>query len=416
MPVFAGGTSNTEFEILSSISTHMYDEGLMVFNTEIKRPTITLASVLRHQGYYSVGLHPFWGWYYNRNAIYNHLGFDEFITEEFIDNSKVKGYYISDETDTEVIIDKIDSIDQPLFLYTVTIQNHGPYDDGRYDNIDLDIEITGNTIDSENQELLEVYGQGIYDAVESLKTLIDYLKNSDEDTIVVFFGDHLPLMGDNFKVYKETGFLDESDDYIKKYIQMRTTPLIIWSNYDDTSKDIGILDATFLGPYLLENQNLEMPNYYKYMADLSKSTPFIAPAFLIHDKENHFNDSEIYKNISNPMIAIQKDIMYGERLFENDIDWTINNNLTFNQAIKDIEVIDAYFQGNNLIIEGNNLYSKSKLYIDNKEVPFVKDDDNMIVSIEDISNTTQFKIKIKLIDTIEKTLAESNEYIYKESN
>ncbi len=223
-------------------------------------------------------------------------------------------------------------------------------------------------------------------------------------------------MGDNFKVYKETGFLDESDDYIKKYIQMRTTPLIIWSNYDDTSKDIGILDATFLGPYLLENQNLEMPNYYKYMADLSKSTPFIAPAFLIHDKENHFNDSEIYKNISNPMIAIQKDIMYGERLFENDIDWTINNNLTFNQAIKDIEVIDAYFQGNNLIIEGNNLYSKSKLYIDNKEVPFVKDDDNMIVSIEDISNTTQFKIKIKLIDTIEKTLAESNEYIYKESN
>jgi phosphoglycerol transferase MdoB-like AlkP superfamily enzyme len=416
VPVFAGGTSNTEFEILSSISTHMYDEGLMVFNTEIKRPTITLASVLRHQGYYSVGLHPFWGWYYNRNAIYNHLGFDEFITEEFIDNSKVKGYYISDETDTEVIIDKIDSIDQPLFLYTVTIQNHGPYDDGRYDNIDLDIEITGNTIDSENQELLEVYGQGIYDAVESLKTLIDYLKNSDEDTIVVFFGDHLPLMGDNFKVYKETGFLDESDDYIKKYIQMRTTPLIIWSNYDDTSKDIGILDATFLGPYLLENQNLEMPNYYKYMADLSKSTPFIAPAFLIHDKENHFNDSEIYKNISNPMIAIQKDIMYGERLFENDIDWTINNNLTFNQAIKDIEVIDAYFQGNNLIIEGNNLYSKSKLYIDNKEVPFVKDDDNMIVSIEDISNTTQFKIKIKLIDTIEKTLAESNEYIYKESN
>ncbi|MCK5763523.1 MAG: LTA synthase family protein, partial [Clostridiales bacterium] len=319
VPVFAGGTSNTEFEILSSISTHMYDEGLMVFNSEIKRPIITLASVLRHQGYYSVGLHPFWGWYYNRNAIYNHLGFDEFVTEEFIDDSKVKGYYISDETDTEVIIDKIDNIDQPLFLYTVTIQNHGPYDDGRYDNIDLDIEITGDTIDSENQELLEVYGQGIYDAVESLKTLIDYLKNSDEDTIVVFFGDHLPLMGDNFKVYKETGFLDESDDYVKKYIQMRTTPLIIWSNYDDTSEDIGILDATFLGPYLLENQNLEMPNYYKYMADLNKSTPFIAPAFLIHNNENHFNDSETYKNISNPMIAIQKDIMYGERLFENDI-------------------------------------------------------------------------------------------------
>ncbi|MEA3423227.1 MAG: LTA synthase family protein [Bacillota bacterium] len=413
VPVFAGGTSNTEFEVLSSISTHMYNEGLMVFNSEIQGPTITLASVLRNQGYYSVGLHPFWGWYYNRNAIYNNLGFDEFITEEFIDQSKVKGYYISDETDTEVIIDKIDSIDQPLFLYTVTIQNHGPYDDGRYDNIDLDIEITGDTIDSENQELLEVYGQGIYDAVESLKTLIDYLKNSDEDTIVVFFGDHLPLMGDNLKVYKDTDFLDESDDYVKKYIQMRTTPLIIWSNFDDTSKDIGIMDATFLGPYLLENENLEMPNYFKYMADLSKNTPFINPAFLVYDENYYFNESDVYKNISNPMIAIQKDIMYGERLFENDTDWAIDNNLTFNQAIKDIKITNAYFQGSDLIIEGNNLYSKSILYIDNKKVPFIKDNDNIIVSIDNITNKKRFTIKLKLIDTIEKTLAESNEYIYK---
>jgi len=79
VPVFAGGTVNTEFEILTSLSTHMYEEGLMVFNAEIQKPIISLASILRHQGYKSVGLHPFWGWYYNRNLIYSHLGFDEFI-------------------------------------------------------------------------------------------------------------------------------------------------------------------------------------------------------------------------------------------------------------------------------------------------------------------------------------------------
>ncbi|MBN2260711.1 MAG: sulfatase-like hydrolase/transferase [Clostridiales bacterium] len=413
VPVFGGGTSNTEFEILSSISTHMYSEGVMIFNHEIQRPVITLASILRNQGYYSVGLHPFWGWYYNRNTVYNYLGFDEFVTEEFIDDSKVKGYYISDETSTNVIIDKIEKIEKPLFLYAVTIQNHGPYDDGRYDSINLDLRVTAQTDDLLDQQLLETYGQGIYDAIDSLKTLITYLESSDEETIVVFFGDHLPMMGDDFKVYRDTGFLDENDDYISKHIQMRTTPFILWSNRTKESKDIGVIDAINLGPYLLDQENLSMPNYYKYLLNLSKKVPFINPVFLAMDGEYYFSDSSIYTDISSKMIAIEKDILYGDQVYEsNSCDWDIKDNSTYNSNIKDMTISNAFIQGDFLIIEGSNLYKKSILYLNNDKVAFIKEDDTIKVNIELLPNSDYFTIKLKLIDTIEKTLAQSNEYTY----
>jgi hypothetical protein len=413
VPVFAGGTSNTEFEVLSSISTHMYEEGLMVFNNEIQGPIITLAGILRNQDYHSVGLHPFWGWYYNRNLLYSHLGFNNFITGEHISESTLKGYYISDDTTTDVIINEIESAEEPLFLYAVTMQNHGPYDDGRFDNQPLDITIKGDTLDETDQLLLEVYGQGIYDAVNSLEKLLDYLRTSDEETIVLFFGDHLPLMGTDFKVYKDTGYLIESADYVDKHLQMRTTPFILWSNRSDESQDLGVMDAIFMGPYLLDKYNLDMPDYYRNLLEISASTDFVNPVFLEHDGAYYYSDSEIYHAISDPMIYIQKDLMYGEKLYEKDPEkWLIANNSDYNKDLRTIIIEDVYEKDDHLVVSGENLYSKGILTIDGNAIDFTYQDGELWIPLNTLPDKTSFQLKMELFDTIEKSLAKSNTFEY----
>src|SRR6056297_593101 len=411
VPVFAGGTCNTEFEVLSSISTHMYEEGLMVFNNEIQGPIITLASILRNQGYKSVGLHPFCGWYYNRNLLYSYLGFDKFITAEHISDSKLKGYYISDDTTTDVIIDQIEATEKPLFLYAVTMQNHGPYDDGRFDNQSLDISITGENLDETALTLLEVYGQGVFDAVNSLQKLLDYLKESDEETIVVFFGDHLPLLGPDFKVYRDTGFLDESDNYIHKYLQMRTTPFVIWSNSSNESQDLGVMDTIFIGPYLLNRCQLLMPDYYKNLLDIYAHTDFISPVFLENDGGYHHRDSKIYHAISDPMVTIQKDIMYGDRLYEsNASQWLIENNYDYNQDLRNIQIEKVYEKDDHLVVSGTNLYSKGLVFIDGDAVDFSYHSGSLWIETAALPDTGSFSIRMELFDTIEKSMAKSNTY------
>ncbi len=413
VPVFAGGTCNTEFEVLSSISTHMYEEGLMVFNNEIQEPIITLASILRNQGYHSVGLHPFWGWYYNRNLLYSHLGFNNFITSEHISDSKLKGYYISDDTTTDVIIEQIESVEEPLFLYAVTMQNHGPYDDGRFDNQPLDIEIEGESLDETDQLLLEVYGQGIYDAVNSLDKLINYLRNSDEETIILFFGDHLPLMGTDLKVYKDTAYLIESDDYIDKHIQMRTTPFILWSNRSDESQNLGVMDAIFMGPYLLDKYKLDMPDYYRNLLGISKSTDFVNPVFLEYDGRYYYSDSETYKAISDPLIYIQKDIMYGEKLYEKDSPkWLIANNSDYNKDLRTIIIENVYEKDEHLVVSGENIYSKGILTINGKAIDFTYKDGELWIPLNTLPDKTSLELKMELFDTYEESLAKSNTFEY----
>jgi hypothetical protein len=414
IPVFAGGTSNTEFELLSSVSTHMYEEGLMVFNNEIQGPIISLASILRNQGYHSTGLHPFWGWFYHRNQLYSHFGFDEFITSEHINGSSLKGYYISDDTTTDVIIDQLEKQEDPLFLYAVTMQNHGPYDDGRFDNIDLDITVSGENLDEIDQELLEVYGQSIHDAVNSLDKLIDYLKDSEEPSVVLFFGDHLPMLGADFKVYKDTGYLVESDDYVTKHLLMRTTPFLLWSNTSDESQDLGIIDTTFIGPYLLDRLYLDMPDYYRYQLEVHESISLINPVFLMLDDSPYFAESDYYQSISTPMVAVQKDVLYGERTFESNPEkYLIEDNFSYNQSLEHIVFDSVSISDSGLVIQGQNLYEKAHLTLNGETVPFITDGATLTVSKEHLPDDNLIKIKMQLIDTVDKTIAKSDEYTYR---
>jgi len=413
VPVFGGGTSNTEYEVLTGFSTHIYDGGYMLYTNEVTKPYMSLASVLKTQGYSTTGLHSFWGWCYDRNQVYKHLGFDKFIVDEYMNYSSLKGYYISDESTTDEIIDELEETEAPAFIYCVTMQNHGPYDDKRYENIDMDVAIEGD-LSEEAMELTQVFGQGVYDATMALDKLVKYLETSEEETIVVFFGDHLPLMGDDLKVYKENDFITEDQSFVENAMKLSTVPFVIWSNYKEDIRDIGLMDTTFLGPFVLDYAGVEMPNYYKHVLKMYEKVDFVSDR-MIQDKAGNIytSESDQYKNLEAPIRIVQKDMLYGNQDLEPDMyQWIDYKNDHYNSDLQVITIESVDIDGSQLKITGKNLYSKGKLYINDIEHTFTfVDSENIVVdNVDTKPESGLLEIKMDLKDTIEQVIASSNEF------
>ena len=194
VPNFGGGTSNTEFDVLTGYPTrYLVNDGISY--NYIRSNLDAIPSRLRDAGYSTLAIHPGFSWFYNRLNVYNYMGFDNFIhLTSFQGEEKYKGGYIADKYLTDSIIENFESHvsenDSPLFNFCVTIQNHGPYDE-KYNEVekmfDCDIKLTET-----EQILLNSYFMGIRDNDYEIGRLADYFSNCDEPVVLVFFGDHLP--------------------------------------------------------------------------------------------------------------------------------------------------------------------------------------------------------------------------------
>ena len=103
VPVVGGGTANTEYEILTGMTLKNFsNDWYTVYPSEINQPMVSLASIFKNQGYESIGIHPYQSWYYNRLAVYDHLGFDTLKTIEFMNDPEIIGAYMSDRYTTEI--------------------------------------------------------------------------------------------------------------------------------------------------------------------------------------------------------------------------------------------------------------------------------------------------------------------------
>lgn len=52
---------------------------------------------------------------------------------------------------------------------------------------------------------------------------------------MAFFGDHMGILGENYRTYAKTGYLktlDESAWSQEEYLSMHTTPFLVWDNFN----------------------------------------------------------------------------------------------------------------------------------------------------------------------------------------
>jgi phosphoglycerol transferase MdoB-like AlkP superfamily enzyme len=264
-PVFGGATANVEFEALTGFSTSFLNPGVIPYQEMIDKKSFipSIVSDLEAKGYKSMAIHPYNGVFYKRNVVYNIFGFDQFLDQESMKhNEREPGRVITDLSLTYEIVDHIKEQDQPLFIHSVSMQNHMPYNAGAYE--ENKIQISG--LSPEFTSMLEVYTEGIRRSDEALKLLVDEIQAINEPTVVVFWGDHLPILGANKALYKEAGYDDENPD-VNKY-KYSETPLLIYSNFKMEKKRYEFISPFYIAPILYELSGLEKPLFYHMLDQL----------------------------------------------------------------------------------------------------------------------------------------------------
>ena len=275
---FGGGTANIEYEFLTQNTTFLFPTNAVIFNQYIRDKKDSIVSYMKNLGYYTVAIHGWWKSGYNREIVYKYFDFDETIFYEDREDwdLSITTEYPTDKTMYEKLIEKLElkDSDKPLFYYILTMQNHREYfrNSPLIDDFDEDVE-------------LNCYLEALSDSDNHLEYLINYLKNFDEKTIVLFFGDHQPRL--------------ESLKLEKGYTKDNKVPFMIWANYDIEEKN-GIDTSTiFLQNYLIDVVGFPKTSYMKYMENLRKVLPVITKEFYMDSEGNSYvmGEDSKYKDL-----------------------------------------------------------------------------------------------------------------------
>jgi len=186
--VLGGNTANTEFEFLTGNTMAFLPEGSIPYQQYIRGPVPSLVSELGKFGYASVAMHPYRAAGWSRDKVYPWFGFEQMrFIEDYPDAVYVRKY-VSDQSDFERLIAEYEQRDRgrPLFLFNVTMQNHGGYDQ-EFDNFTPDI-----TAEGIENEAVSRYLSLISLTDQALEGLVSYFEQEKEPVLLLFFGDHQP--------------------------------------------------------------------------------------------------------------------------------------------------------------------------------------------------------------------------------
>ncbi len=295
--IFGGGTAGTEFEALTGIPMAEVDNDVSPYQY-IRDNLDSLPRFLESEGYDTLALHPGYSWFYNRINVYQYMGFDEsiFLEDGFDLASENKGGYISEEVTMDRIIEEFDArlsdvAEDPLFFFSVTIQNHGPFEK-KYNaetNFSTDLDLTDAEID-----MMSNYFAGLADADLQLARLAEYLQTLSEPVILVYFGDHLPGFTGGMEFYSKLDIGVSVEGSATEVINCYRTPFMIWQNdaaaaanvleeADVYDADDYLIKSHYLGAtlYDLLGYEDEYP-YFGALNDLREELPLLTNHFYMN--------------------------------------------------------------------------------------------------------------------------------------
>lgn len=368
VPTFGGGTVRSEFEMLTGLSMEFLPIGEIPNNNVLKRmPVESLAYILKDDGYTTSAIHNHTGNFYNRDLIYKNLGFENYISKEYMTGFQNDTTYAPDILNLDSIKTLLQS-DDPQFIYNVTVESHSPYN---HDYTREDRIVSGD-FSEETLNQLEHYASKVEGVDEYIGALIDYLELIDEPTIVLMFSDHLPQLD---------VITDDDEDFAgdNKYY----TQYFIWDNMGlEVAK--GDMSAYQLSSAMLSEVNME---------SLGTITSF-------HEE---YKDSEDYEE---KFKNLQYDILFGDKYIYNGKNpySTVNTKM----GILDIVINNIIVEDDKIIVQGENFTRFSKVFINNKGIDTTFVSNNELVIYDIPSSICEFKVG--QIGLYNKSLSYSNIY------
>lgn len=331
VPVIGAGTVNTEFEVLTGMSTSHFGPGEYPFRSVLRDQTCeTIAYTLANSGYSTHAMHNHQATFYSRHIVYQNLGFSSFtpleymIAPEYTETSWAKDSVLIPE-----IFDVMESTQTQDFVFAVSVQGHGKYPTDYTASPD-EIHITSEIDDPEQENQINYYLKQIQEMDAFIGELSEKIMAYDEKTLLVFYGDHLPSLAFTDEM------LSSGDIY--------TTEYVILANYDMQVKEpLGDLHAYELYPTVMEligNQNGVLNRYHQ----------------ICGENEDFLEKLEI----------LEYDLLYGEGYaYGTNGAYLPNKNMTL--GTKEITVDGYEIVGDTLYVKGNNFTKFSKITLDGDE-------------------------------------------------
>ena len=269
--VCGGNTANTEFEFLTGNTMAFLPQGSIPYQQYINGDLKALPDYLKTLGYQTIATHPYNASGWERDTVYPMLGFDESVFKDDYVNPQYVRQYISDESCVDKIIEFYENKekDAPLFVFNVTMQNHGGYQD-QYGNFTPDISVKDSTNFS-----LQQYLSLVKLSDSALEHLISYFKEADEKTVIVFFGDHQPSDAVASTVLAKNGMswnhLTEEQQKLRYQV-----PYVVWANYDIGEETGADTSVNYLAAEVLERAGVPLDEYRSYLLHLKSEYPVIS--------------------------------------------------------------------------------------------------------------------------------------------
>ena len=249
--VSVGTSSDSEFTLNTSL---MPSNSGTVFVSYFNRTYETIPKQLKEKGYYTFSMHANNKTFWNRNTMYETLGYDRFYNKEDyeVKDENIIGLGLSDEEffkQSIPYLKELEDAKKPFYGTVIMLSNHTPFSEvDKYGEFDLAIHEKNEKGEDVTYPYLEGtklgnYLKSAHYADKALGQFLDDLEKEGilDNTIIVLYGDH-----DNRLSKKE-------------YIRMR--------NYDKENDDI----------YDKEDERYQAFDEYDY--EINRSVPFI-----IYDK------------------------------------------------------------------------------------------------------------------------------------
>ena len=251
-----GATWKSEFAFLAGVpSTDFGALASGVFYSVVPHLQTGFIKNLREQGYFCVALSPFTKGNYNAKPAYDHFGFDLMLQPQDLGYpasiSKNLWHISSEEMMyyTKLILQKqhpsSENVQQPMFVYVLTMKEHGPYNTNMPNHFNLASKRLGGKAIS----CLNDYIDRIDSLNEAIEGLNDYLKSRETPYVFGYFGDH-QVAFDNQLPPKKGNFANP--DYVTQFV-VRT------NRKTDFVQQQDFLDLAFVGGVLLDVAGLS-PN------------------------------------------------------------------------------------------------------------------------------------------------------------
>ncbi len=334
VPSVGAGTANTEFEILTGMTLDYFGAGEYPYKTVLQDETCeSMAYNLRELGYRTGVLHNNTGSFYSRNKVFANLGFDYFVSSEYMENLSYNPIgWAKDKVLTGQIQHILKSTSEPDLIYTITVQDHGKYPTELLEN--PHIKVSGFAPeDEERQNAFTYYVNQCHETDAFLGSLIATLNAFEEPVVLVLYGDHLPN-------------LDITEEELASG-NLFQTEYVIWSN------------KKMLEDYELSKKN---ENLYAYQLSAHVLKLFGMNNGLLTKFHQMYHN---YDNYKSNLKILQYDMLYGKKEVYDGLSPYEPTDLQM--GFDPIRITDVSSVGGSVYVMGKNFTESSFVFIDGKK-------------------------------------------------